>query len=404
MATPEYMRVQLNTLAGHEYRRVSTAPTRPATADEIPVIDLEDMWFYSSRSTVMLNSRGTPDAAKKRIATAIRKAATGAGFFYVSNHGIPDRVTDEAVSQAKRFFQQPLANKMRVHSRSDPLGNGYSPLYSSFINRSETKDAKEGFNFRYLTEYDPLHQGPHANPDPTRAPGSSWTWEQQTRNLPGFNEATIAWWQSCLELSRGLVRLFALALDLPEEYFDDITTYPGSDGLYICYPGLSSEEAKEAKKKEDANKDKDAGKKDIDVGIGSHTDMQCFTLLWQDESGGLEVLLPQTGSSKRDSDPVYEWVGATPRPGTLVVNIADFLQRLSNDKFRSTVHRVYNRKQGARYSMPFFFGFNYDAECAVVPTCVDETRPAKYAPISCGMWRDERMQLARSVPRPQANS
>lgn len=201
--------------------------------------------------------------------------------------------------------------------------------------------------------------------------------------MPGFSEATIAWWQNCLELSRGLVRLFALALDLPETYFDDITTYPGSDGLFICYPGLSSEEIKE-KAKEDAKTD--GSKKDIDVGIGSHTDMQCFTLLWQDESGGLEVLLPQKDSSKgdSDSDPIYEWVGATPRPGTLVVNIADFLQRLSNDKFRSTVHRVYNRKSGARYSMPFFFGFNYDAECAVVPTCVDETHPAKYAPISCG--------------------
>lgn len=141
MAAPAFTQVQLNTLAGIEYRRVLTAPTRPATADEIPVIDLEDMWFYSSRSTVMLNSRGTPDAAKKRIAAAIRKAATGAGFFYVANHGIPDRVTDEAAAQSKRFFQQPLANKMRVHSRIDPLGNGYSPVYSSFINRSETKGA-----------------------------------------------------------------------------------------------------------------------------------------------------------------------------------------------------------------------------------------------------------------------
>lgn len=139
MATPEYTRVQLNTLAGHEYRRVSTAPTRPATADEIPIIDLEDMWFYNSRGTADPSSRGSPDEAKKRIAAAIRKAATGAGFFYVANHGIPDKVTDETVKQVKRFFEQPLDEKMKVHSRSDPLGNGYSPIYSSFINKSETK-------------------------------------------------------------------------------------------------------------------------------------------------------------------------------------------------------------------------------------------------------------------------
>ncbi|KJR80470.1 uncharacterized protein SPSK_05299 [Sporothrix schenckii 1099-18] len=401
MAAPEYTRVQLNTLAGHEYRRVSKAPTRPATADEIPVIDLEGMWFYknSSSSTQLPDTQGTSDAAKKRIAAAIRKAATGAGFFYVANSGIPDSVTDEAVAQAKRFFQQPLDDKMKVHSRIDPRGNGYSPIYSSFINRSETKDLKEGFNFRYLAEYDPMHQGSQAERDPAQSPGSAWTWEQKTKYLSGFNEATIAWWQNCLELSRGLVRLFALALELPETYFDDITTYPGSDGLFICYPGVGEKAAQES------TAQGDDAKKDIDVGIGSHTDMQCFTLLWQDESGGLEVLLPKDGDgSNKQDDPVYEWVGATPHPRTLVVNIADFLQRLSNDRFRSTVHRVYNRKPGARYSMPFFFGFNYDAECAVVPTCVDEAHPAKYAPISCGKWRDERMNLARTVPRPAAAS
>ena len=183
----------------------------------------------------------------------------------------------------------------------------------------------------------------------------------------------MAWWQGCLQLARGLVRLFALALELPEDYFDALTTYPGSDGLYICYPG-------NVDGRNDADKGKDKG---IDVGIGSHTDMQCFTLLWQDESGGLEVLLPKGGSSS-GPDTLYEWVGATPQPDTLVVNIADFLQRLSNDRFRSTVHRVYNRKPGARYSMPFFFGFNSDAVCAVVPTCVNDTHPPRYAPITCG--------------------
>ncbi|CAK7220793.1 hypothetical protein SBRCBS47491_004308 [Sporothrix bragantina] len=382
MAESAYTRVQLMTLSGPEFRRVSTAPTRPATADEIPVIDLEGLWFYSDESTKTLNSRGTPQEAKARISSAIRKAATETGFFYVSHHGIPQSVVSNAYSQAKRFFEQPLDRKMRVHSRRDPLGNGYSPVYSGQINKSETRDLKEGFNFRYQVKHDPMHVSRHSVPDPNLAQGSDWIWEK-TRYLGGFKDDTVSWWQGCLALSRGLVRLFALALDLEETYFDHITTHPGSDGLYICYPGTP----------ETAPKKKD-GDKNMDVGIGSHTDMQCFTLLWQDDNGGLEVLLPQ-----RKTPGSYEWVGATPKRGTLVVNIADFLQRLSNDRFRSTVHRVYNRQSGPRYSMPFFFGFNYDAECAVVPTCVDETHPAKYAPISCGKWRDERMELARTVPR-----
>ncbi|CAK7208532.1 hypothetical protein SCUCBS95973_000134 [Sporothrix curviconia] len=377
MTGTAYTQVQLMTLGGPEFRRVSTAPTRPATADEIPVIDLEGLWFYSSESTKTLNSRGTPEDAKARIASAIRKAATETGFFYVSHHGISQSVVSGAYNQAKRFFEQPLDRKMRVHSRRDPLGNGYSPIHSGQINKSETKDLKEGFNFRYQLKNDPLHVGGDITHNPNLDQGSDWVWDK-TRYLGGFKEDTVAWWRGCLELSRGLVRLFALALDLDEMYFDNITTHPGSDGLYICYPGAPETTTK----------------KSLDVGIGSHTDMQCFTLLWQDDNGGLEVLLPQTKTPGS-----YEWVGATPKRGTLVVNIADFLQRLSNDRFRSTVHRVYNRQSGPRYSMPFFFGFNYDAECAVVPTCVDETHPAKYAPISCGKWRDERMELARTVSR-----
>ena len=157
-----------------------------------------------------------------------------------------------------------------------------------------------------------------------------------------------------------MAHLFALALDLPEDYFDSVTTYPGSDGLYIHYPGTTRGQDE-----------------DIDVGIGSHTDMQCFTLLWQDMSGGLQVLSAQD-----------DWIEATPIEGTIVVNIADFLQRLSNDRFRSTVHRVYNRKKTSRYSMPFFFGFNPDAMCSVVPTCVDEEHPARYKPITCGKVSD----------------
>jgi isopenicillin N synthase-like dioxygenase len=156
------------------------------------------------------------------------------------------------------------------------------------------------------------------------------------------------------------VRIFALALDLPEDYFDNVTTYPGANGLYVHYPGNP--------------KNSQGGH--IVVGIGSHTDIQSFTLLWQDMSGGLQVLSANG-----------EWLEATPIEGTFVVNIGDFLQRLSNNRFKSTVHRVYNQQEAPRYSMPFFFGINYDTVCSVVPTCVDDEHPALYEPISCGKVR-----------------
>ena len=155
-----------------------------------------------------------------------------------------------------------------------------------------------------------------------------------------------------------MVRIFALALDMPEDYFDSVTTHPGADGLYVHYPGSPDTLPENA---------------EVDVGIGSHTDIQCITLLWQDMSGGLQVL------SASD-----EWLDARPIPGTLVVNIGDFLQRLSNNRFKSTVHRVFNRQSTSRYSMPFFLGFNPDSVCRVVESCVDEDHPALYEPISCG--------------------
>lgn len=157
-----------------------------------------------------------------------------------------------------------------------------------------------------------------------------------------------------------MIRIFALALDMPEDYFDSVTTTPGADGLFVHYPATPAEELQE-------------NNGNIDVGIGSHTDIQCITLLWQDMSGGLQVL------SAND-----EWLDARPISGTLVVNIGDFLQRLSNNRFKSTVHRVYNRQSTSRYSMPFFLGFNADSVCKVVPSCIDEAHPALYEPISCG--------------------
>lgn len=175
--------------------------------------------------------------------------------------------------------------------------------------------------------------------------------------MSGFKEDIIAYWQACLQLARRLIRIFALVLELPEDYFDAVTTYPGADAVLNFYPGT----------------EQDLSESSNNAGIGSHTDLQCFTLLWQDMIGGLQVLTNEG-----------QWIKASPIPDTIVVNIADFLTRLSNDKFKSTVHRVSNQSTKDRISMPFFFGFNPNETLSVVPTCIDEDNSAKYESISCG--------------------
>ena len=185
-----------------------------------------------------------------------------------------------------------------------------------------------------------------ALPDEKSSADHDCIWSQ-TSKIDNFRSTMIQFWQ---------IRLFALALNLPEDYFDAITTHSGADAIFIHYPGVQNEKPD-----------------DIDVGIGAHTDIQCLMLLWQDMSGGLQVLSSEG-----------EWLDAAPIEGTLVVNIGDLLQRLSNNRFKSTVHRVYNRQKASRYAMPFFLGFNPEAICSVVPTWVDEKHPALYPPISSG--------------------
>ncbi|PWY66722.1 Clavaminate synthase-like protein [Aspergillus heteromorphus CBS 117.55] len=348
---PQYTHVELLTLNGPEYRRVSTAPPRPPTDEEIPIVDLAPI-------------DGDP-AARAQLAHQVRAAAQTTGFFYIKNHGIPPELIESALSQAKAFFHQPEELKDDKVSKLKLMHmDGYHAVGTTQVNKTETKDRKETFTLRY-----------NARNDPTQARDSALAWDDSplwagTAHLPHFRDTTIAFWQARLALARKMVQIFALALDLPETYFDEVVTHPGSDGLYVHYPGTPTADhlAKDAV--------------DIDVGIGSHTDIQCFTLLWQDMSGGLQVL------SAAD-----EWLDARPIPGTLVVNIGDFLQRLSNNRFRSTVHRVYNRQTTSRYSMPFFLGFNPESVCRVLPSCVDEEHPALYEPISCG----ERVTVSHNV-------
>ncbi|KAK6082630.1 2OG-Fe(II)oxygenase superfamily protein [Seiridium cupressi] len=349
MSTITYTTIELLTPQGPEFRQVSTAAPRPPTADEMPLIDLSSI-------DGDLESR-------KALALKIKAAAENTGFFYIHNHGIPEQLIHGALEQMKQFFSQPLSEKEKASFRVAGHSSGYHGLKSGQINKTESRDNKETFSMRYDASMDPARGGILDSTGMPAMPDES-IWDG-TRHLEGFRSVLIEFYQRRLALARKLIRLFAMALDLPENFFDAITTHPGADAVHIHYPG--AQETPESSSRDG---------QDIDVGIGSHTDIQCLTLLWQDLSGGLQVL-----------SLAGDWLDAKPIEGTLVVNIGDFLQRLSNNRFRSTVHRVYNRKKTSRYAMPFFLGFNPEAVCEVVPTCVDEDHPALYEPISCGKVR-----------------
>ncbi|KAI0540167.1 hypothetical protein GGR58DRAFT_511849 [Xylaria digitata] len=348
-------KLELRTALGPVYRDVLPYQPRDCTPDEIPIIDLEPM-FSSELSD------------RRKVSLAIRAAAVNNGFFYVKNHGIPAETIARCKGQVLNFMRQPLEAKDQVGSRKySKYYNGYLGRRKAQISPSETADVRESFTFRYSPELDPDHPKDISElPDEVRPwiRGEDFVWKG-TEHLPGFKRDLVAYWSGCLRLARKLVGMFALSLDLEENYWDDKTTYPGADGVFNYYPTRTQEEIKQEF-----------------VGLGSHTDLQLFTLLWQDSVGGLQVLTREG-----------QWIKAPPIEGTLVVNIGDYMMRLCNDIYKSTVHRVTNTSTQERVSMPFFFGLNFNCVEGVVPSCTSESNPAKYEPISCGDWCQMRFKM-----------
>jgi len=124
---------------------------------------------------------------------------------------------------------------------------------------------------------------------------------------------------------------------------------------------------------------------DEEIGLGAHTDYECFTLLLQDSVPGLEILSPDG-----------HWISGDPVEGGIVVNVADFLMRWTNGVYKSTVHRVVNRTNKERYSIPLFFSINYDEKVETLPSCISEENPLRYPPITAGKYVLDR--LALTVP------
>ncbi|KAH9217601.1 hypothetical protein DL95DRAFT_295238 [Leptodontidium sp. 2 PMI_412] len=346
MSPPSTSKLELRTAYGPVFRDVLNTPPRNCTAEEIPIIDLTPL--YSSKFE-----------DRKELSKQIRAAAVNTGFFYIKNHGIDDKTIADAKKQLLAFFKQSSEQKMRVSKDKSKYFNGYNGPRSTNISPGESVDVKESLGWRYAPQYDPVPKDVNAIPEEVKPwiRGEEFVWEE-TSHLPDFKKEVLHYWASCLTLARKLVKVFALSLDLEENYFDSRTTYPGADGVFNYYPTTTEEETQ-----------------NNSVGLGSHTDLQLFTLLWQDMTGGLQVL-------NRDG----QWIKATPVEGTIVVNIGDFMMRLCNDMYKSTVHRVYNRSTVERISMPFFFGLNFNCVEGVVPSCTSENNPPKYEPMSCGDW------------------
>ena len=291
-------------------------------------------------------------------ADALDLACREVGFFYISNHGVAATQIEALGHEARRFFALADEAKMAIDFRqSEIYGRGYMPLGEHLIpGTAEAGDLHEAFEFSLeLPADDPDRLAGCPMYGPNRWPG----------DLPGFRETVYGYYEAIRALGRNLFQAFAIALDLPDDFFEPLITKPLGQIRLIHYPPDQSEDAPTR------------------WGIGPHTDYECFTILLQGDAGGLELM-----------NAAGEWIAAPPIPGTFVVNVGDMMGRWTNDLYASTLHRVVNRSGRERYSFPFFYGANFDAEVRCLPTCCDDAHPAKYPPTTAGAWAADQIRKA----------
>lgn len=311
---------------------------------------------------------GAGAAERADVACRIAEACETIGFFAVTGHGVPRPVIAELVGQAYAFFDRPLDEKLRVKRPRPEQNRGYIPPGDERLARlrgNETPpDLKELFTIGpFDLPDDPYFSGPAAYP--SFAP-NLWPAEPA-----GLQPALRAYWRELERVARTLCDVFADALDLPPRFFVDKIDRHISQLRIMHYPSPQIPPL--------------PGQ----LRAGAHSDLGMMTLLYSDNDvGGLEVM-----------DRQDRWVRVPPIEGALTVNLGDLMMRWTNDRWRSTLHRVVNPPQNEagrsrRLSVGMFFIPNYDAVIAPIGA---EAATARYEPITVADYRTSRFASTASA-------
>ncbi len=312
--------------------------------DSIPIIDIADL-RHPGRD--------------RRIAVAmqIKRACEHVGFFYVANHGVSEALLAGVYAAAREFFALPAAEKLNVDITKSDRHRGYCApgVLQADVNNPNAVDQQEAYE---ISDELPEDDEDYLAGNPMYGPN---LWPARPA---AFREETSAYVREMIGLGKLIFRGFALALGLDEVWFDDKINKPMAQLRVIHYPPQGPDPDPKM------------------IGIGAHTDYECFTILSQ-SAAGLQV---QNASG--------EWVAAPPIDGTLLINIGDCMERWTNGQFRSTLHRVINQTGGERYSLAFFYGANYHAVIECLPVCVGDGKPAKHPPVRAGEWTIRNIRAA----------
>jgi isopenicillin N synthase-like dioxygenase len=306
----------------------------------IPVVDLE--LFLS----------GDP-AKKMDFVQKLGKAYEEVGFVAVQNHGIPDELIVRLYQNVQQFFALPLEKKREYEIKGLAGQRGYTSFGQEHAKGSDAPDLKEFFQYGQTVgaESTNLEEYPE---------------NVLVHELPAFNETFLQAYRAFEKSGGALLTAIALYLDLPEHYFDEKIKEGNSILRAIHYPPIT-QEPKSAIRAE------------------QHEDINLITLLVGASADGLQILTLKG-----------EWIPVTALPGQIVVNVGDMLQRLTNNKLRSTTHRVVNPPRElwhtSRFSIPFFLHPRSEISLACLETCITGDVPKAYSNISAGEYLDERLR------------
>ncbi|MDQ4419318.1 isopenicillin N synthase family oxygenase [Sphingobium sp. DEHP117] len=266
------------------------------------------------------------------VARSLNRACMAAGFLYLTGTQIDDAPFSRLLARAKAYFALDHDAKMKSYIGLSENHSGYVPVGEEQLGGT-SHDLKEAYdiNCEYSSDQGrrPL-LGPNIWPD-----------------MPGFQKDVTGYYDHIAAIGRQLFRAFALALGLEEHHFDAHLRHPPSQLRLMHYPHNASAEDR--------------------PGMGAHTDYECFTLLAV-TAPGLQVI------NKRG-----EWIDVPLLDGTMIMNIGDMMEILSNGRYLATRHRV-KQVPEERYSFPMFCAFDYDY--VVAPIVRGEA--ARYAPLKGG--------------------
>jgi isopenicillin N synthase-like dioxygenase len=296
---------------------------------------------------------GVP-GARETLAEHVTRSCEDTGFLVLTNHGIDPALIAGCFAAAADFFALPEEEKLALKVGS--LNIGFLPTGAQVIRTSKiAENRKPNLNESFYITHDRAPDDPEilaGNPliGPNRWPPS----------LPGFRTATMAYFQAMERLTRRMLPVVSTALGMPPDHLDADFADPTCTLRLIRY-----------QPQPDATEDQ--------FGFAPHIDTNLITFLAQSALPGLEVRTREG-----------EWLRPPAIPGTFVVNTAEMLGRYSNGRFAPTPHRVLNNNREMRYAIPFFLGPGNEAVIRPAPSCVSETKPARFEPL---LYADHRMAL-----------